>query len=146
MGGALIFVLISAAAGSLMAVQAPINAALGRSIGSPVAAALISFTLSAGATVLVLVGSGQVPNWREAPWWLYLVGGLLGVFIVLAGVILTPKLGAATFLACLIFGELAAGLVLDHLGAFGLEQHPITYGRIGAVALTLFGAVLLRFV
>lgn len=145
MGAGLIWALISAAAGGLMAAQAPINAALGRSLGSPVGAALISFSVSAVATVFVLLVSGQAPNWREPPVWLYFAGGLLGVMIVLAGIVLTPKLGATTFLACLIFGELTAGLALDHVGAFGLDQHPVNFGRIAAVLLVLAGAILLRF-
>ena len=54
------------------------------------------------------------------------------------------EIQAGTFLAVAIFGQLAAGVILDHFGLLGLEQHTLSFGRIAAVALILAGAVLMR--
>ena len=144
MAGAAIWAVLSVAAGCLLAVQGPVNALLGRTVGSPFAAALISSLVTAAAAGTMLTMSGVGPNWREPQPWLYAAGGLLGVAVLLAGVTITPKLGASTFLACLIFGQLAAGLLLDHIGALGLEQHPVSFGRLCGVLCVLAGAVLLH--
>lgn len=144
MAAGLLWALAGVGIGGLLAAQGPINSLLGRTIGSSIAAALISFSVGAAVAAALFLATRPVPAWSGPPFWLYVAGGCLGVPVVLAGIILPPKLGATTFLACLIFGQLAVGLVLDHLGAFQLEQHPISIGRLCAVGCILLGAILLK--
>jgi bacterial/archaeal transporter family-2 protein len=132
--------------GVFLASQAPINAALARSLGDPVLAACISFGI--GFVVLAVI-SGIRGAWPSggamatAPWWSWL-GGLLGAFYV--GVVIwgVPKLGVVSTVAALVFGQVAAALLLDAVGAFGLPVQAITWQRMLAAVLIMGGLVLSR--
>lgn len=147
--GALVWPLLGVLAGAMFAVQAPVNAILGRAVGSPVVAAGISFF--AGAIALTLVsfvlvqGQGTMLDWRAPSWWMLIVGGVLGAFVVTCNVILAPKIGAAALMACLVSGQLIAGIVLDRIGFLGLPVHEITTGRVAGALMLLAGALLVRF-
>lgn len=130
--------------GMLLAFQAPINAMLGRALGSPISAALASLVVSMIAALVIagLVGDG--PAWRAPPIWLYVAGGLIGATFVVGSVFIVPTVGAASFLASVVLGQLLSGLVIDHLGAFGLPIQEVSVGRLAAVGCVLLGVVLLR--
>ena len=109
-----------AAGGAAIATQAPINARLGTFVGDPVATAAISFFV--GFLVLggIALAKGAVPApaaLAGAPWWAW-IGGALGAVYVWAAVWSVGVLGVVTMVAALIFGQLAAALVLDAVGAF----------------------------
>jgi bacterial/archaeal transporter family-2 protein len=140
--------ILGVVAGGMIALQAPLNAQLARALGSPIAAAAVSFT--AGAAVLValttvlVVTSGPSLTWQGIPPWLFVTGGFLGAFFVTCSIILTPKLGAAAFLGFAVAGQLVAGLLLDHFGLFGLAIRELSLGRLAGAACLIAGAVLLR--
>ncbi len=134
------------AGGMALATQAPINAVLARGVGDGVTAAVISFAVG----LLVLLGlvllRGGLPSLAAAkavPWWAW-TGGALGAFYVWAVIWSVPKLGVLTTFAALILGQLVMALVLDALGAFGLEVKTVSWERIGAVVLVSGGLVLSR--
>lgn len=147
--GALIWPLLGVAAGAFVTIQAPINAALARGVGMPVAAAAISFFVGALAlaaiTGLLSQSQGITLNWRAPAPWLFVAGGLLGAAFVTCAVILVPKLGAAALMAFLIAGQLVTGVILDRIGFLGLAVREITLGRLGGALLLLAGALLIRF-
>lgn len=135
---------LTAAAGGLIALQAPINAGLGRSTGS-LAAALVSFGVGtiALAVIVVIAGeAGSVASLADASP-VYLLGGLLGAVYVACALVAVPVVGAGGVAAGTITGQLIASLVVDRLGAFGLEQTPITFGRVVGVVLLMLGTLLL---
>ncbi len=132
--------------GVAIAVQAPINAALGRSVGSGLAAAAVSFGVGFAALIVVsLATSGAAPFEKASgvPWW-QLAGGLLGAFYVWSVIAGLSGLGVLTALVALILGQLGAALVLDHLGAFGLPAQPVSLRRVVAVTLVAAGLLLSR--
>ncbi len=147
--GALLWPLLGVLGGVLVAIQAPINAALARGIGAPVAAAGISFAV--GALALAIVSAILVPaqgielNWRAPALWLFIAGGLLGASFVTINVILAPKIGAAALMAFLVTGQLLAGLVMDRAGFLGLAVREITMGRVAGALMLLCGALLIRY-
>lgn len=134
-------------AGCLVALQAPINAQLGRAVGSPLLASAISF--AAGLLALAIINVVLVrdinDNWRDTPIWLFLAGGCLGAMFVAVMTILTPKLGAATMMALVVAGQLITGLVVDHYGWFGLAVKEVSLGRLTGAGFLIAGAILLRF-
>lgn len=136
-------ILLTAAAGGLIALQAPINANLGKSTGS-LAAALISFGVGTIALAVIVILSGQaggvVSLTDVGP--VYLIGGLLGAVYVTCALIAVKSVGAGGVAAGTITGQLLASVVLDRVGAFGLEQSPLTATRIAGVALLLVGTYL----
>jgi transporter family-2 protein len=139
-----IAVLATAAAGGLVAMQAPINSGLGRSIGSLPAA---SFSFAIGLVALVGItfiageGFGRIGELGGISWY-YLVGGLLGAIYVTTVLIAVRTLGAGGVTAATIAGQLTLSVVLDRLGVLGLEQRELTPGRVIGVALLAAGVVM----
>jgi transporter family-2 protein len=135
-------------AGAFIAVQAPINAELSRSLGLPVAAAAASFV--SGAVVLAALSAvlsqtqGIAIAWRAPPGWLFVAGGCLGAAYVTSTIILVPRVGAAATMAFVVSGQLLAGIVVDRLGLLGVAVREISFGRVAGAALLLAGAVLIR--
>jgi transporter family-2 protein len=136
-------VICMAVVGGLIALQAPINAGLGRATGS-FAAAFVSFavgTLALGA-ILVLSGkAGGLSAIGDVRWY-YLIGGLLGAAYVFAALSLVASIGAGGVAAATVTGQLTASVALDRLGVLGLDQVPLSGGRIAGVALLLAGTFL----
>jgi bacterial/archaeal transporter family-2 protein len=136
-------VLFTAVAGGLIAAQAPINAGLGRATGS-LPSALVSFLVGtvALATVVVLSGkAGDLGSTFDVSWY-YLLGGLLGAVYVLNALVAVAAIGAGGVAAATIFGQLTASVVIDRLGLFGLDEVPLTPGRVLGVGLLLVGTIL----
>lgn len=142
----LIFVLLAASAGIAVGMQAPVNAALGRSLGSGVMAACLSFGIGFLALLLVGLVIGQGKAMAAAPGlplWQFL-GGMLGAFFVWAMLTSVPVVGVLTATAGLIMGQMVAALVIDMVGAFGLPRHPVSWQRLLAVAMVAGGLILSR--
>jgi len=139
---AILFVLL---AGVGLAVQAPTNAALARTSGSVLLAALVSFIV--GSIVLALawvaIDRTSPATLRGAPVWAW-VGGLYGACFVAAMAYAAPRLGLATTLTIAIATQLATALVLDHFGLLGLKVAPISLWKVAGVVLVLAGVVLVR--
>jgi transporter family-2 protein len=74
--------------------------------------------------------------------WYYLLGGLLGALYVLTVLIAVTAIGAAGVAAATVFGQLTASVAIDRLGLFGLDQVPVTPGRLLGLVLLLAGTVL----
>lgn len=136
-------VLLTALAGGLVALQAPINATLGRSTGG-LPAALISFsvgTLILAAIVFLSGKAGGVASAFDVSWY-YLLGGLLGAAYVTVALLAVATIGAGGVAALTVTGQLTAAVVVDRLGLFGLDQVPLDAGRLAGVALLLAGTFL----
>lgn len=138
-----ISLLLALIAGSLMAVQAPTNAMLGKASGSPVVAAFISFLVGSVAIVAATSGRLFAPGLRQVPWYAW-AGGLYGAFFVGVAAYAAPRIGVGPLLTAAIAGQLAGAIILDHYGLLGMARHPVTVTRIGGVLLVLAGAWLVR--
>jgi transporter family-2 protein len=136
-------VVLTALAGGLIALQAPINAGLGRSTGS-LAAALVSFAIGTVALTAIVVLSGKAGGLASASdvSWYYLIGGLLGAVYVTNALIAVAAIGAGGVAAATITGQLVASVAIDRLGVFGLEEVPLSPERVLGVALLLAGTFL----
>ena len=132
--------------GVFLSAQAPINAALARALGDPLLAACISFGIGFVLLAALSAFRGTWPSGSAiaaAPWWSWL-GGLLGAFYVAIVIWGVPQLGVVSTVAALIFGQVAAALVLDAVGAFGVPVQAITWQRLLAAGMILSGLVLSR--
>lgn len=132
--------------GALLALQAPTNAMLARSVGSPVNAALVSFLVGtavlAVAAVLLRVRPDLAAT-KALPWYAWL-GGAYGAFLVAAIAYAAPRIGVASALTLTIASQLVVALLLDKFGAFGLPRLPITPVKVAGVLLVAVGVVLVR--
>ena len=137
-------VVLTAFAGGLVAMQAPINANLGRTIGS-LPAASVSFGIGLVALVAITLlaggGFGRIGEAGNLQWY-YLIGGLLGAVYVTTVLITVRTLGAGAVTAATIAGQLTLSVILDRLGILGLEKQGLTASRVAGVALLAAGTFL----
>ena len=138
-------VLLTAAAGGLIALQAPINGRLAVSVGN-VQATFVSFVVGtvalAGVVALAKGGFAQIAEVRDVGW-IYLTGGVLGAAYVTAALVAVRTLGAGGVTAATFGGQLALSLVVDQLGILGVARQPITAVRLAGVALMAAGIYLI---
>lgn len=131
-------------AGGLVALQAPINSTLGRSVGT-FAAASISFGVGAAVlvaiTVLLADGFGRIGEVAGLPWY-YLAGGLLGAVYVTNALVAVRTLGAGGVTAATITGQLLTAVAIDRLGVLGLPEKSLTVARVVGVVLLVAGTYL----
>jgi len=137
-------VVLTAAVGGLLALQAPINSGLGKSTGT-FQAAFMSFLT--GTIVLAVIaglargGFGQIAEIRSlAPQ--YLLGGVLGACVVSATLVTVRTLGAGGLAAAAIAGQLTMSVVIDQLGLLGVDKDPISASKLLGVLLLAAGTLL----
>ena len=142
------FLLIAIVAGALVPFQAGSNAALGKMLGHPLWATLVSLTVS---VVIVLMVSSilripkpEIAGLTHLPIWVWF-GGIAGVIYITCALMLTPKLGATSFIVCVIAGQLIASLAIDYFGLMGLVEKEINFGRIAGVAMVFLGSLTVQW-
>ena len=132
-----------------LTLQAAVNARLRAAVGAPVLSALISFGVGVAALALMLtfgiLGRGRVSAslFTDNPWWMW-IGGLFGAFYVVLAVVGVPKVGSAVVIACAVFGQMAAALVLDSTGWLGVPRAPLSLWRIAGAVLVVAGVLLIQ--
>jgi transporter family-2 protein len=137
--------LATVVSGGLVALQAPINSVLAKSIGN-FAAASINFLV--GLAVLILItlvlanGFGDLGEGRGMAWYYWVGGGVVGAAYVTTVLITVRELGAGGVTAATITGQLAASIALDRAGVLGLPETPVTASRVVGVALLVAGTIL----
>ena len=129
--------------GAAVGTQAPIAGAMGQRIGGASSSFIVHLGGAVASLALLIVRKGElIHEWRSLPW--YMLGcGALGLVLYLSLTHTIPRVGATTAIALLIVGQLLAGLVIDHFGAFGVTTRAIDASRVGAVVLLLAGAYLM---
>lgn len=132
-------------AGGLVAMQAPINSTLGKSVGT-FAAASISFAVGlavlASIAVLFAGGFSDVGNAGDLSWYYVVGGGLLGATYVTTVLVSVRTLGAGGVTAATIAGQLTLAVIIDRLGWFGVDERGFTLQRVLGIALLALGTLL----
>jgi transporter family-2 protein len=138
-------VVLTALVGGLIALQAPINSHLGRSVGT-FQASFVSFAIGtillAAIAAVAKGGMGQIGEARGLAWY-WLTGGVLGAAYVTTVLVTVRSLGAGPVVAATIAGQLTASLVVDQLGLLGVPKDPITAGKVVGVVLLAAGVFLI---
>lgn len=140
-----LWVLFAIAVGGLLAIQPTLNAEVGRHLGGPIVAAAVNFIT--GLIVLLALalyirgGTPSLAEVRSVPWWAWF-GGLIGATFVSTAAFLAPRIGVSAIFASVVFGQLAASLVLDHFGLFHLPVHEVSWPRVLGVAMAGVGVLL----
>ena len=139
----LLAALATIAVGGLIALQAPINSGLGRATNTFPAAA-ISFSVGTMLLLGIVLVSGQAYQLSGAAdvRAYYLIGGLLGAAYVTTVLLTVRTLGAGGVTAATVAGQLTTSVIIDRLGVLGLEQQPITLGRVVGILLLFAGTLL----
>ena len=139
--------LLAVAAGIGAPFQLGVNTQLRHYVHTPIMSAFISFL---GGTLVLIVliaigvlGRGEFAGVTRAPWWT-LIGGFFGAFYVTAAIIVSPRIGATTTAAAIIFGQLVTSVVLDHFGLVGFPRIPISIPRLVGAIMLLGGVILIQ--
>jgi transporter family-2 protein len=132
-------------AGALQAWGPPMNGALRNALANPWLASLVSFLpIVAFLGVLFFCVPRPLPTAEgiaHMPWWAPL-GGLVGAFAVVAGLLFVNKVGAGTFAGLTITANILMSLVIDKFGLFGMDVHPLSLGRMAGGVLLVVGFAL----
>ncbi|MTD42857.1 EamA-like transporter family protein [Conexibacter sp. W3-3-2] len=132
---------LTVVAGGLIALQAPINSTLGRTVGT-FQAAFLSFALGTVALACIAaLASGGLDAIRDArtlPWY-YVTGGLLGAVYVASVLVTVRELGAGGVTAATIASQLTISVLIDRFGWLGAEQQPITATKVVGIVLLVAG-------
>jgi transporter family-2 protein len=135
------------AAGMAVAFQQVINANLRVGLGSPWWTGTISYLVGLLAMlVMALLAPGPRPTLDAIAntHWLSWTGGLLGAVFIATGILMVPRLGAATTLVLIVVGQMVCSLLVDHFGVLGVPQHDASPLRLAGAALLILGVVLIR--
>ncbi len=137
-------VILTAMAGGLVAMQAPINSKLGKAVGTfPAATVSFAVGLVLLMGIVVLAGdANRLADARHVTWW-YLLGGALGAAYVSTVLVSVRTLGAGGVTAATIAGQLTLSLVVDQLGWLGVTKQPITALKLLGVAMLAGGVYLI---
>jgi len=139
--------LFAVAAGVSLVVQQALNANLRTALNSAAWSGFMSYFLGVLCmAALALVMRDPIPSMATAariPWFAW-SGGLFGAIFIGLGIFLVPRLGAATFFALLIAGQMLGSIAFDHFGVLGVPVHPVSAVRIAGAALLVAGVVLIR--
>jgi bacterial/archaeal transporter family-2 protein len=140
-----IALVLATAIGGTLALQAPLNSLLGRTVGG-LQATIVAFTIGLCALLAVSVlagGLGGIGSAGEAPWWALFGGGLISAIYVASIVWTVRALGAGGLTAATIAGQFAVALVVDHFGWLGIERQPVTLAKVAGLALVAAGTWLI---
>lgn len=133
-------------AGMQIALQPPVNRALGGYVGR-LPAILVSFVV--GFAVLLAVSvvageAGRIEALGSTPPW-QLLGGLCGAFFVTATALTVGRLGAAAVAAATVSGQLVGSLLVDGFGLFGLEREAISLLALAQLVPLIAGTILVTY-
>ena len=133
-------------AGALQAWGPPMNGALRNALSNPWLASVVSFLpVIAFLLVLFLCLPRPLPaahGLDQMPWWAPL-GGLIGSFAVIAGLMFVDKVGAGAFAGLTITANLLMSLIVDKFGFFGMQVHELNIWRILGGMLMVAGVALI---
>ena len=125
-------------------VQVAVMSRFGDRVGILEALAFSALGTALITAVVLLVVRGSFDGYAAAarqPPWLWL-GAVMGAIVVFTITFAGPRIGTAATIGLLIAGQLAAGVVIDRFGLFGVDRIALHWPRLIGIALLGAGAVL----
>jgi bacterial/archaeal transporter family-2 protein len=136
-------VALTLAAGLVVGVQPPANAALSRHVGD-LGAAFVSIAISMTIIGVLLLAVGHpgrlagITSIRPEQ----ALGGIGGASVVAISLVAVRPLGAGAVVALLVAGQLIIAVAADRLGWFGLHHVHIGLARAIGLLLVIGGTIL----
>ena len=139
--------LLAITSGAVLPIQAALNAKMGKAVGDPVYAALISFVVGSIGLLLYCFATrvelSQLSQASTVDWSVW-TAGLLGAFYVAAVIILVPRIGAALTFGLVVTGQLTFSVLIDHYGLLGIPAHTFNWQRLLGILCIIGGVLLIR--
>ena len=138
----IIVVVVGLIGGLAVGTQAPIAGAMAQRVGGASSSFIVHIGGTIASGVLLVARRGEnIHEWRDLPW--YMLGaGVFGLVLYLSLSHTIPRVGATAAISLIIVGQLLAGTVIDHFGAFGIPVREIGMSHIAGGILLLVGAYL----
>lgn len=143
-----ILMFITFLVGSIIPIQAVVNARLGSQTGGATMGALLSFFT--GFMWMLLLNTSINSNalislkpLSTGPWYIWL-GGLIGAIFVSYITWVNQKQGVGLTFALVISGQIFISLLIDHFGLFGSAIRTITLEKIIGAAFIIAGIILIK--
>lgn len=134
-------------AGGSIVIQQALNSNLRNALSSAAWSGFMSYFVGVFCmALLALALRDPIPSAAVAariPWWAW-SGGVFGAIFIGLGIYLVPQIGAATFFALLVTGQMLTSVAFDHFGLLGLVQRSVDLPRVIGVGLLIAGVVLIR--
>ena len=142
-----ILALFAVLAGVSNPLQSGSNSALNKALASPVLSALIVYAVG-GLCVLACIpflgfstrGSGA--KLLGLPWWAF-IGGVCNALFLMCTLLITRKLGSATFTTAVVIAAVITSLALDHFGLMGFAVRQATPLRLVGGFLAICSVVMI---
>lgn len=141
--GKILFLIMAATSGALMAVQGAFNSVLGKVIGLLEGTFSVHLlgTVIAGLSLLFF-GNGNFAKFGSVPWYAWL-GGPIGVAIIFGVAFSIPRLGVGAATTAIIGAQLLTAYLIDHFGLFGMDHIPFCAYKLIGIALIVIGSKML---
>ncbi len=137
--------LLGVFSGVITPVQTAVNTRLGRSVGSPLRASMVSFSVGLLSMLVIVLITGPYPLLpdmaSDGPWWMWFAG-VFGVTFLTGNILLLPRLGSLKAVIMPVMGQIAMGLLIDVFGWFGAQKLAISPLRVCGTILALVGFLL----
>ncbi|SHG42607.1 DMT family transporter [Cognatishimia maritima] len=136
-----LYALVMLAAGVGIPLLAVLNAGLGKSLDSPVAASAVLFCVALVLAWGALFLSGDLPKLArvsDAPK-PFLFAGVFVAFYVLSVTFIAPKFGVGNAIFFVLIGQMISAAAIDHFGLFGANISPLTLTRAAGLGLMAAG-------
>ncbi|MBR2540192.1 MAG: DMT family transporter [Mogibacterium sp.] len=140
--------IIGLIAGAASPTQASVNGRIRQDFKSAYVTSIVNF-ISASAVLAVIILAVErnlilpLAKVAEQPLWIWL-GGSCGMAIVILNIICLPKLGSARNVMLICFGQIMAGLIIDHFALFGAPQASMSLRRLIGAVLVIIGIALIN--
>ncbi|NLN15668.1 MAG: DMT family transporter [Tissierellia bacterium] len=93
--------------------------------------------------MVVIFGEGNIKNIAEVKK-VYLLAGVLGVFIIFLVANSVTLLGASFVVSLMVISQLAFAAVIDALGLFGNEKIPFDFTKFLGLILMIIGVIVFK--
>ena len=135
-----IYILFAILISIIASIHMPMNATVGKHVGSPLAASILFYFIAFITSVIVFVVFGEheaIKKFGSLPPYLFFTG-VVSAFVVVSITFLIPILGARQITVLSIAGSILTAMVLSHFGMLSSPEDPITIKKvIGALVLFL---------
>jgi transporter family-2 protein len=134
-----LIILIGLAGGVAAGLQTPLVSLISQRLGILESAFIVHLS---GAVIslipLLLLGGGNLAQWRTLPW--YALGtGVFGLTVIASISYLIPRVGIAAAITAIVAGQLLIGALLDHFGFLGASVRSLDPARLVGLLVVLAG-------
>lgn len=137
--------IMSAIAGSAMALQGVINTRLNEKIGLYEANVFSQATaLAFGLIAMWILGKGDLAGVIKVNKW-YWLGGVLGTVIIITVMLGIGHLSPTRATSIILISQLLVAAIIDAFGLFGTEKVPFTFSKWIGLGFMIAGVLLFKW-